>query len=417
MSSQQERSEARARPDSLASAGASAGASVGPSAGAHDLVEREIGVLDQGRPGPLFFVTGGIHGNEPAGVHAGRRVFAELRDRELPLRGRVVFLSGNRPALARGLRYIDRDLNRVWSRQTIAEVQGTPTEARCSEGREMLALLARFEREIDEYRERCPQVACLDLHTSSAEGPPFSCFGDTMRNRRVAFALPVPAVLGLEETLDGAMLDMFYERGAIAVAVEGGLHDDPAAIARLEDAVWIGLVAAGVLDAADVPELGHRHARLAADAEGLPPVLEVRHREALSEEDEFAMRPGFRSFDHVATGRELATKNGRILYAEEDGFVFLPLYQGKGSDGYFFGRAVRPFWLRVSAALRRLDLGAVLHLLPGVQQHPELDEAFLVNPKVARFFVTEIFHLLGYRHRRPYGDREVYTRRPERFGS
>ena len=387
----------------------------GGAAQSAPLVPRELGVLDDGRPGPLFFVTGGIHGNEPAGVHAAQRAFAELKERRLPIAGRVVFLSGNREALAQNVRYIDRDLNRTWAAESIARAWGTPAEARCHEEREMLSLLARFEAEIDGFSGRGDEIACLDLHTSSSEGPPFSCMGDTIRNREIAFAIPVPAILGLEETLDGAMLDMFYERGAIAIAVEGGLHDDPQAVARLCDAIWIGLVAAGSLHAGDVPELAERQHRLRAASQELPPVLEVRHREALTPEDQFEMRPGYRSFDRVRAGEELAVKNGRTLRAEEDGYVFLPLYQGKGSDGYFLGRAVRPFWLRISVALRRMGFGTVLPLLPGVAQHPEHDDAFVVDPRVARFFVTEIFHLLGYRRRRPESGKLVFTRRPDRL--
>ncbi|PIE24176.1 MAG: hypothetical protein CSA62_05060 [Planctomycetota bacterium] len=376
---------------------------------------RELGVLDDGRPGPLFFITGGIHGNEPAGVHAIERAFAELSERGLSIAGRVVFLSGNRAALAQKVRYLDRDLNRSWGAASIARAWSTPAEARTHEEREMLALLARFEAEIDGFSGRGDKVACLDLHTSSSEGPPFSCMGDTLRNREIAFALPVPAILGLEETLEGAMLDMFYERGAIAVAVEGGLHEDPRAVERLCDAIWIALVAAGVLRSREVPELDERKRRLREAAGGLPSVLEVRHREELVSEDEFEMRPGYRSFDRLKAGEELAVKNGQTLRAKEDGFIFLPLYQGKGSDGFFLGRAVRPFWLRVSALLRRLRCGVLLPLFPGVGQHPEHDDAFLVDPRVARYFVIEIFHLLGYRRRRPESGKLVFTRRPESF--
>ena len=42
--------------------------------------QREIGVWDSGSPGPTLLVTGGVHGNEPAGVHAAARVLEELRE-------------------------------------------------------------------------------------------------------------------------------------------------------------------------------------------------------------------------------------------------------------------------------------------------------------------------------------------------
>jgi succinylglutamate desuccinylase len=58
---------------------------------------------------------------------------------------------------------------------------------------------------------------------------------------------------------------------------------------------------------------------------------------------------------------------------------------------------VRRFWLGVSAALRRLGFQRIIHWLPGIRRHPRRPGVFVVNPRVARFYAREIFHLLGYR--------------------
>ncbi len=375
--------------------------------------EHLLGIYDQGLPGPLFLLFGGIHGNESAGVEAIALLLEALRARQLPFRGRLVAIRGNVRAGERGERYLDRDLNRLWTRNEIARIEGTAETELCSEERELLEILELVRDELGERGASCDELHCLDLHTSSADGAPFSCMADTLRNRKLAFAFPVPAILGLEETLDGAMLDMFYEMGAIAVAFEGGRHDGVDTVRNLESACWIALVAARCLAESELAEYSESYARLRSAASGIPRVMEVLHREVLVEGDAFQMMPGFSSFDRVARGTALAVKNGNTLTTPRPSILLLPLYQGQGSDGYFLGRSVSPFWLALSAKLRYFGFDGLLRYLPGVDAHPKLTDAWRVNPRIARFLVTQFFHLLGYRRRRPEKGALVFTRRPE----
>ena len=75
---------------------------------------RILGVHDEGRDGPTLIFMGGIHGNEPAGVQAMRRVLKRLGQGGLEFQGKLHAVAGNLPALARGQRFVDRDLNRAW---------------------------------------------------------------------------------------------------------------------------------------------------------------------------------------------------------------------------------------------------------------------------------------------------------------
>ena len=43
-----------------------------------EIERREIGRLVGEEPGPTLVIVAGIHGNEPAGTEAARRVFARL---------------------------------------------------------------------------------------------------------------------------------------------------------------------------------------------------------------------------------------------------------------------------------------------------------------------------------------------------
>ena len=366
-----------------------------PSGGVE--ASRILGVHDSGQPGPTLMVLSGIHGNEPAGVHACRRVLARLAEAQPEFRGRFVALAGNIQALHQGQRFLRRDLNRQWSRANVEVVRALPEEDRSSEDREQLELISEFERLA---ASATGPIICLDLHTSSAEGAPFSCLADTLPNRRLAMALPVPVILGLEECIDGAVMEYFDERGQVGLALEGGQHDEPETIDNLEAGVWLTLRAAGLM--AMTAEDRRRHeATLRRASPNLPPVLEIRYRHAISPQDEFVMKPGYESFDPVAKGESLGNDRNGPVVAKYPCRVLLPLYQGQGDDGFFLSRPVRKAWLGVSRICRRLRLWNLAHWLPGVRKDPHDPLSVLVDPHVARWLVVQIFHLLGFRKKRP----------------
>ena len=97
----------------------SATASSTPSATAERpkgvVVKRVMGQVRAEEAGPSLVVVAGIHGNEPAGVEAGRRVLARLAQGDVGLRGELVILGGNVAALRTGARYLKRALSRAAS--------------------------------------------------------------------------------------------------------------------------------------------------------------------------------------------------------------------------------------------------------------------------------------------------------------
>lgn len=75
----------------------------------------------------------------------------------------------------------------------------------------------------------------------------------------------------------------------------------------------------------------------------------------------------------------------------------MPLYQELGEDGFFILQKISKFWLNASIVARKLKINQFLRLIPGVKKDPENNYTLIVNPKVARFMATPIFHLFGYR--------------------
>ena len=374
--------------------------------------QRELGRMVGARPGPTVITVAGIHGNEHAGVVAARRVFATLAEAGIALRGELVAFAGNLASLQQGVRYRSKDLNRIWTEPRMSHLRARhgrresdprfPADELDAEDREQLELAAAIESALS--RSRGP-VHLIDLHTTSAAGIPFVLFGDTLPQRQFVGIFPIPVIFGLEEAVDGVLSAYWSHRGCVTFAVEGGQHDDPATADSLEAVLWLTLAQAGSLDTAG-PAAAHVQ-RAAAVLEGrragIPRVLEVVSRHAITIDDEFRMEPGFRNIDRALKGQLLARDRSGEIRAETDGLVIMPLYQGLGGDGYFWGREVSPLRLKAAAVLQRLGLSRLLGLLPGVTRDAENPARFLVDTSVARVFALEVFQLLGYRRVRKHG--------------
>ena len=366
-------------------------------------------------PAAVLFVTGGMHGNEPAGVLALRKVFRSLTADDTGLRGELVGFCGNRKALRRGVRFLQHDLNRCWTPDRVEAVRHShgPLEA---EDDEMRAL----EREIRAVLERAPKggAFALDLHTTSGPGPAFAILDDTLPNREFAMDVPVPLVVGIEEELAGTVTHHLHDQGFRVFGFEAGQHEDETSVDRAAAAVWLAMEICGVLEKDSRPEVAAARDLLERTTGELPHVVEVRYRHPVAPTDDFRMRADrgdgrkFKNFDEVEAGRILACDKRGPIHAPENGLILMPLYQLQGEDGFFIVRALRPTWLKLSARLRRMKAEWVLPWLPGVKPHPELDDTFVVDRRWARFLARELFHLLGYRRRGPMGRFLIMTRRP-----
>ena len=383
--------------------------------------ERRIGAYRGAEPGPLVLCIAALHGNEPAGLIALQRVFDELSGTGLPMRGDLVGLCGNLRALGVGTRFVDEDLNRVWQRERVDAVLASLTtdgssgdgdrspmvgSAELAEQRELLAAIRA------ESRRARGAIHVLDLHTTSSESAPFATVGDTLQNRELALRLPVPLVLGLEEQIDGAMLQYLDRLGWRSIGIEGGQHAAKSSIEAHEDAVWIMLEALGLIETGSSSAPEDRRARLARQAEGLPRVVDVRYRHVVSDEDGFRMHSGFRNFDPVQAGDEVGADRAGPVRAAFAGRLFLPLYQRQGDDGFFIVRQLAPAWLAVSRLLRVAGADRIAPWLPGVRPHPGRSDAVIVARWARNRWVIGLLHLMGFTARGESGG-AVMVRRQE----
>lgn len=192
-----------------------------PDLGAHRCGNTGIpGVttLEGGTPGPHVVITALVHGNELCGAWALLR----LLERGIrPCRGRLSLAFVNTvaydafdPANPKASRYLDEDLNRVWSAATL-------------DG-------PRRSRELDRAREIRPLIEAadflLDLHSMQSPGPPLLLTGITDKGRRLASAMALPGCIVADAGhCNGARMRDFGEFGdpdspRTAVLVECGQH-------------------------------------------------------------------------------------------------------------------------------------------------------------------------------------------------
>lgn len=358
--------------------------------------------------GPTLIVIGSVHGNEPSGVAAIKRISSMLESIPAQIKGRVFLIAGNSRALEKGVRFIDSDLNRHWTNSNILNnLLDSPVLPKLSEDVEQRELLKIFTNVISTAKG---EVFALDLHSTSAGGAPFGTVGDTLRNRAFAQKFPITFLLGIEEELDGTILEYLNNLGAVTLGFESGEHYAESSVDNHEALIWLALINSGILFTSDIPEI-EKQKRILEKATGMPRILEVRYRHAITPEDQFSMRLGYENFQRINQGDILANdKKGEIL-ASETGLILMPLYQKLGEDGFFIGREIAPFWLWLSRFLRNLGIAEFIHMLPGVKKDQQEPGTYLINTRVARFLPLQIFHLLGFRKRRWRGDKLVVSRR------
>lgn len=369
---------------------------------------RVVGEARGGRDGPTLICLAGIHGNEPAGLHASARVIERLRASPGSLRGRVLAVAGNLRALRKGdpsLRYQVRDLNRMFGDDTVAESLATAAGAgdpEQAEAAELVELLGRAAADAPKGS------ALLDLHTFSSPGPPFAYVEDSLPARRLGLSLGLPLIVGLDEELHGLLADYATNRlGLLSLVVEAGLHADPGAIGVHEAALWVALQALGMIADADALAGFDTRALLRGRAgRQAGRFYDIRHRE-LEGDPPMEMLETTQAFLSVRMGvtcvatREHGGGRREVLRASADGILFMPnrqLRKRPADDAYFI---LRPIWRRfvgVSGWLRQRPLAhRLLAMLPGVRRDPDDPHTLRVDHDVAALMARDILHLFGYR--------------------
>ncbi len=284
--------------------------------------------------GPTLVVIGGVHGNEPGGVVALTRLLGELKRSDRKPRGQLIGLRGNCQALGSGVRWVVRDLNRLWTTEQVDWVRSQPDPEQLEgESREQLRLLQIIEPLVSTAGgDRC---YLLDLHTTSSPSAPFSIVDNQPSGQSLGALFPVTMVFGLQDEIDGTLVSHFDSRGIPGLGFEGGRHGSKEAVRCHLAILRLAIVFTGILSEEDCPRFEQSMQMLEHSCRDLPSAHQVRYRHPVQPGDEFRMEPGLTNFQSIQENQLLAhDRTGEIL-SPRPGRIFMPLYQAQGDDGFF----------------------------------------------------------------------------------
>ena len=259
-------------------------------------------------PGPDVLITALVHGNE----YSGAIVIAELlASGWTPTHGRVTFAFCNVAAFDQfdpeqpdAARYVDEDLNRVWS------------DARLNSSEQSIEL-ARA-RELRPIVDRATHL--LDLHSMHEIAPPLLVTGTLQRNIDFAQALQTASQVIIDNGhADGVRMrdyGAFAEAGnqRIALLLEAGQHWQGSSVAVARNTVARFIIAAGSVSVDDA-EANMPRGWLLADTAPPAPV-QVTDR-VVAQSMDFAFTQAF-------TGGEVIAKAGTVIACDAGDAVVTP---------------------------------------------------------------------------------------------
>jgi predicted deacylase len=356
-------------------------------------IERILGISKGNKKTPTLIFLAGIHGNEKSGLYAIHEVLKKIKATSIPLKGNIYAISGNLNALKKGVRYENVDLNRIWSDEQIRTNQIFSTKF-SKDVNEQIAIYNLIKKILS--TEKGPFIF-LDMHSTSAKTTPFITISDSINNRKFSKKFQLPIVLGIEEYLDGTFLSYINKFGHIALGFEAGQHNDIQSIKNSKAFIWLSLVNSGCINKRYIKEYKNSKRFIKDQSILKGNFFEIYYRYPINHKDVFLMHPNFVNFDPIKKYQHLATNNKEPVFSPLEGFIFMPLNQKQGDDGFFVVTKISIFWLYLSRLLRKLNFYYLLRLFPGIRQYKHDKNILIVNRKTANFLTLEIFHLFGYR--------------------
>lgn len=345
------------------------------------------------KQGPTVVFFAGIHGNEYAGVDALNSLLPKLNADDF--RGEVFGIYGNIKALSQRKRFIDCDLNRVWTKEQLKGIENLKQPN--SEQLEQKSLYAIIK---DILNSSEGPFYFIDLHTTSSKTLPFITINDALINRRFSSCFNIPVVLGIEEYLEGPLLSYLNTLGYVSLGFEAGQHIDPLAVKNCEAFIFLVLKHSGVFEKQNIHKVKAYQQILKSSSNDINSIFEVVYKYHIKPFEDFKMLSGFKSFQPIRKGIKLALSNNQPVHSKLSGQLFMPLYQKSGNDGFFIIRKIPNIFLKLSKWLRTIKFDSVLTLSPGISWYDKPQGILKANLVVARYLTKPIFHLLGYRNKR-----------------
>ncbi len=276
-----------------------------------------------------LIVLGGIHGNETGGIDAIKRVMKFFNTHpEIKIDGKIYFIKGNLKALEKGERFIDKDLNRLWKQEYIND--STHKHYDIKELQELHRLIS-----VEICKNNYEDCTLLDLHTFSAESGVFCIPAGNSKSIELARSFQTPFIEKLVDSLPETALNYFGNKGITGVVFEGGTHGSEEAVNNLEAGIFHIIGYLKMLNSDKTSIIEKMRKKLECISRNFPHYLELTYIHKLNEYNKYETKEGYYNFKKIIKDEIIGFQDGDIVKSPSNGYILMPLYQKKGSDGFF----------------------------------------------------------------------------------
>lgn len=266
-----------------------------------------ITIYDSQKKGPTIVIMGGVHGNEVCGVEAIHWLRNDFFIKTPIVQGRCITIIANEHAIQNAVRYVKKDMNRIFSKKTLNLAEDSYEYTRA--------------REIISFLEEADYM--LDIHSTSSPSVPMTCNANTDRHIALAKTLPVNFITtGWTGSTTGIASDECVDNsGGIGITVECGEHSSKKALQTAKDCIVTFLRTLKVLG--DTKEF---------TTDSLPEhVTLVKTIYANTDHFNFTL-PLVESFVLVSKHQLFAKDGEKMIYADDDYYLVQPAKNIKKGD-------------------------------------------------------------------------------------
>tara|TARA_B100000530_G_scaffold266817_1_gene179498 strand:- start:184 stop:1371 length:1188 start_codon:yes stop_codon:yes gene_type:complete len=290
--------------------------------------ERVIGNYHSNNDKTIIFI-GALHGNENSGVLALEKFFQELKNSNINLTGTVIGLIGNINALKNNQRYIEEDMNRMWTNKKIKSSSNRNNIDR----QEMLLLKDLIDKIITLKKKK--NITIIDLHNTSSPNGVFTIVNNKKEKNLAAF-LNIPTINNLLNRVKGSLAEYYSAENVNSIVFEGGSIGDPASINNHEVGIWKMLEKRGFIDEKNIPQRIKNNNKIMVEfSKKTKGNYFVKYIHKIKKEDDFIMYPNMRNFEKIKKGQIIAKNNNLEVASPIDGYLLMPLYQKIGNEGFY----------------------------------------------------------------------------------
>lgn len=289
--------------------------------------DRILGNYHSGEKGKTIVFMCGIHGNELSGKKALKKIFSYLENNKIDIRGNIIGVQGNLKAIEKKERYIDIDLNRIWTKKIIDKVKKGKIKD-VYEYKELIKIHDIMDVILKKKKKK--DVIIIDLHNTSSASGLFTVINNT-KDFKLASAIQIPVITKLFNKVKGSFSQYYNSKNISTIVFEGGAIGDPASTNNHEIGIFKILESCGAIKKEDTPNFITNQ----SNSKNKKNLYKVKYIHLISESDNFLMKPNVINFQNVKKGEVLGSdKNGDVI-SPFDGKILMPLYQEQGREGFY----------------------------------------------------------------------------------